>query len=97
VLTKLSALTPQNEIPVFKFSIMEMPHTGEGVAGHTDEETAGHDMGDIEEPEVHGASPAGANNSVKFTPSEPGEYELLCTVPGHKEAGMTGTLAVAAP
>ena len=25
---------------------------------------------------------------------EPGEYEFLCTVPGHASAGMTGTIVV---
>jgi plastocyanin len=25
---------------------------------------------------------------------EPGRYALVCTVPGHREAGMTGTIAV---
>jgi uncharacterized cupredoxin-like copper-binding protein len=82
---------------VHDFSIMEMPHTGEVVAGHTDEETAGHDMGDTEDPEVHVASPAGGSNTVEFTPAEAGEYEYFCTVPGHREAGMSGTLVVTAP
>jgi uncharacterized cupredoxin-like copper-binding protein len=27
-------------------------------------------------------------------PSEPGEYEVYCAVPGHEQAGMVGTLVV---
>jgi plastocyanin len=27
-------------------------------------------------------------------PSEPGEYEIYCDVPGHEQAGMVGTLVV---
>ncbi len=83
---------------VHDFSIMEMPHTGKVVAGHMDEEMAGHDMSNMEEePEIHVASPAGESNTVEFTPAEAGEYEYFCTVPGHKEAGMSGALVVTAP
>jgi uncharacterized cupredoxin-like copper-binding protein len=32
-----------------------------------------------------------------FTPSKAGTYAVLCTVAGHKEAGMVGTLTVKAP
>lgn len=29
-----------------------------------------------------------------FTPTEPGAYEFVCTVPGHKQSGMVGRLIV---
>jgi uncharacterized cupredoxin-like copper-binding protein len=39
------------------------------------------------------ASP-GTTAAVLFTPTEAGEYEFACTIPGHKEAGMVGKLIV---
>ena len=37
----------------------------------------------------------GATNTVTFTaPSSAGEYEVVCDVPGHLEAGMSGKLTV---
>ena len=37
----------------------------------------------------------GATNVVSFTaPSSAGEYEIVCDVPGHLEAGMSGKLTV---
>ena len=37
----------------------------------------------------------GSRESLVFTaPSEPGEYTILCTFPGHAMAGMVGTLVV---
>ena len=35
--------------------------------------------------------------TVTFTPTESGTYEFYCTISGHREAGMVGTLVVAAP
>lgn len=35
----------------------------------------------------------GATNSIEFTPQETGEFEFICTVPGH-EATMRGTITV---
>lgn len=29
--------------------------------------------------------------------AEPGDYEFICSVPGHKEAGMVGTITIEAP
>lgn len=31
-----------------------------------------------------------------LVPEKPGEYDLECTIPGHAEAGMTGTLTITA-
>jgi nitrosocyanin len=38
---------------------------------------------------------AGTTQSVTFTPGTAGTYTFYCDVPGHKAAGMTGTLTVA--
>ena len=43
---------------------------------------------------VHVAAAPGATGTVDFTPSEAGTYEFYCTIEGHKEAGMVGTLVV---
>ena len=38
--------------------------------------------------------PVGQTIMVEFTPAQSGTFELVCTVPGHKEAGMVGTVTV---
>jgi P-type Cu+ transporter len=40
-----------------------------------------------------GARP-GQTSEIRVRLPEPGTYEFICTVPGHAEAGMTGTLTV---
>lgn len=49
----------------------------------------GHAGGDLS---VH--AEGGDTDSVKFVVKEPGSYEFYCTIPGHKESGMVGTLIV---
>lgn len=41
-----------------------------------------------------GAKVSGGGTSKVTTSVKPGTYEFLCTVPGHAEAGMKGTLTV---
>jgi len=36
----------------------------------------------------------GATETVSFTPNSSGTFEFYCNTPGHKEAGMVGTLTV---
>lgn len=36
----------------------------------------------------------GETRTVTFTPEQSGTFELICTIPGHAEAGMVGTVAV---
>ncbi|MCS7173917.1 MAG: cupredoxin domain-containing protein [Armatimonadetes bacterium] len=36
----------------------------------------------------------GKSGEVTFTPKSKGRYLIYCSVPGHKEAGMVGTLMV---
>jgi Cu+-exporting ATPase len=40
-----------------------------------------------------GARP-GQTQEIRFTIDRPGTYRVMCTVPGHAEAGMVGTLVV---
>jgi plastocyanin len=40
-----------------------------------------------------GARP-GQTQTIRFTIDAPGTYRITCTVPGHADAGMTGTLVV---
>ncbi len=66
------------------------------IGGH--DEMSDHDMGHMDlDPDVHVFAPTGGSQTIEFTPSTPGEYEFYCTVAGHKEAGMVGTLVVTAP
>lgn len=50
-----------------------------------------------DEPRVlwRGRVPAGETETFTFTaPGSPGEYPIVCTEPGHYEAGMVGRLTV---
>lgn len=62
------------------------------------EETGGH--GHVMEEadyDLHVSAEPGTSGSLTFTPATAGTYEFYCTVAGHKEAGMNGTLTVKEP
>ena len=40
--------------------------------------------------------PGGSSETSFMAPAEPGEYEMICHVPGHVQAGMVGKLNVVA-
>jgi uncharacterized cupredoxin-like copper-binding protein len=39
-------------------------------------------------------APPGKQDQVTFTPARAGRYTVVCTLPGHKEAGMMGMVTV---
>lgn len=57
------------------------------------QDTTSHSF-DIDELNVHALMPASATSLALFTPSTPGSYTFYCSLPGHREAGMDGTLIV---
>lgn len=48
----------------------------------------------FDEAQVNVTIPAGDTETVTFTASAPGTYTFYCNIPGHSEAGMTGTFTV---
>ena len=49
---------------------------------------------DIDEWDVHVDMPGNDRAVATFVPTTPGQYSIYCRVPGHREAGMIGTLIV---
>jgi uncharacterized cupredoxin-like copper-binding protein len=54
---------------------------------------AGHSF-DIDSLGVHVLLPADSTTAIAVKPAGPGRLEFYCGVPGHREAGMVGTIAV---
>jgi len=44
--------------------------------------------------DLHTSTAAGETSTLTFTPTESGTYKIICSVPGHLDAGMTGELIV---
>lgn len=65
------------------------------VAGKKEKSSGDHGMaGMAKEPDLHISVDAGRSGDLDFTPKDKGRYEFYCTVPGHRDAGMKGTLVV---
>jgi len=67
---------------------------GETVALHLQNSDAAAHSFDIDTFNVHVPIAGGADALALFRPSTPGTYTFYCSVPGHREAGMVGTLIV---
>lgn len=52
-----------------------------------------HEMGG-KKPDLHVSVDGGKSGSIEFTATKEGTYTYYCAVPGHKEAGMSGTLVI---
>ena len=44
--------------------------------------------------QVHLEVQANQTGTTQFTPTKPGTYRVVCTQPGHEQAGMVGQLVV---
>ncbi len=71
------------------FVVLNSGVTAEDLAGASEDEQ--HDMLVME---MHDVAPGESGSETFTAPSEPGEYTFICAVPGHAQAGMTGTLTV---
>ncbi|MBI3162034.1 MAG: cupredoxin domain-containing protein [Chloroflexi bacterium] len=94
---KVSAGTPV-EITLMNEGSVEHDFVIE-VISVTDLSTEGgmgeHEMStEHEEFDLHTSVAAGGTGILRFTPTEPGTYQIFCSVPGHKEAGMIAELIV---
>jgi heme/copper-type cytochrome/quinol oxidase subunit 2 len=90
-LARLPALTTAH----YTFDQAELrAKVGQPVALRLENSDAGAHSFDIDELNVHVPMPAGTPALALFKPSAPGTYTFYCSVPGHSDAGMVGTLIV---
>lgn len=81
----------------FEFDPDEITVTaGEDVAIVLSSDDLLHDF-TIDDIDVHVAADGGETAEGGLRADEPGEYTFYCTVAGHREAGMEGTLVVEGP
>jgi uncharacterized cupredoxin-like copper-binding protein len=62
-------------------------------------QSAGTEFTDADQPNVYWQleiQPGGSADTTFAAPPDPGEYEIVCHVPGHLQAGMVGKLNVVA-
>ncbi|HEY3368184.1 MAG TPA: cupredoxin domain-containing protein [Symbiobacteriaceae bacterium] len=85
--TPVKLVFQNSDSQLHDFSIDKIP------AKVKEEHSDMHDMGG-KKPDVHVSVDAGKSGEVQFTPTEKGTYTFYCTVAGHKDAGMQGTLIV---
>jgi uncharacterized cupredoxin-like copper-binding protein len=57
-------------------------------------DTGHHDMSTMPADALHTMAEHGTTSRVAFTPTKAGRYTFFCSVAGHREAGMQGTIVV---
>ena len=78
-----------------KFGQTELrARVGETVALRLENSDSQRHYFDVDELNVHVAMPPSTAALALFRPSTPGTYTFYCQVPGHREAGMVGTLII---
>lgn len=91
VLASLPALTT----PDMRFDQTTLEaKVGETVALRFDNPHVAPHSFDIDALNVHVPVATGKSGLIMFKPTQPGTYTFYCQVPGHREAGMEGTLLV---
>lgn len=92
---ELLASLPAITTPGFHFDRTTLEaKVGETVAFRFDNPHAAPHSFDIDALNVHVPVAAGKSGLVLFKPTQPGTYTFYCQVPGHRAAGMEGTLIV---
>jgi uncharacterized cupredoxin-like copper-binding protein len=79
----------EHDFVIEKIAVTDVIEEGNPSAEHSM-----HDMGEADAYDLHVATQKGGTSVLKFTPLESGTYQVLCTVAGHKEAGMVAELIV---
>ncbi|MBI5029299.1 MAG: cupredoxin domain-containing protein [Chloroflexi bacterium] len=74
----------EHDWAIQKIPVIDVREAGQG----------GHNMGGTTTPDLHVSALNGKSAELVFTPTRAGTYQVACTVAGHKEAGMVGTLIV---
>jgi uncharacterized cupredoxin-like copper-binding protein len=92
---EMLAQLPAVTIPDLRFEQEQLKvKAGEMVALRLDNQHAAPHSFDVDELNVHVPVAAGKQSLILFQPAQPGTYTFYCAVPGHREAGMEGTLVV---
>lgn len=90
--TELTATAGQPlEIALTNAGVLEHDFSIDEIEGEATVDGASAESGDWD---VHVSLAAGGAATLVLTPTKAGTYEFYCSVLGHKEAGMKGTLTV---
>ena len=92
---ELALTSPEAGDLVFEPDILEA-EAGEVVLDYTNPSEVPHNVAieDDSETLAQGETVTGGDNAAATAELEPGEYVFYCSIPGHRESGMEGTLTV---